>query len=591
VRYGPGTVQIATLAGHDHLAPVLGAWHHAEWGHLYPDDVWNATTAVAEFQAMARPDARDRTLVAFEGGSRNADAVLGSVSLVASDDLEGFEHLAPWLASMFVVPRARGRGIAVALTEALMLEARAAGHDTVHLFTSGQQQFWADRGWCVVAEVTAHGHAAAVMARRTHERATRRTVCSTWCSDPDHGGAYSHLRLHGTPDHRRRLAQAILPGLWFAGEATSVDHPATMHGAWWSGERAARQVLDDATATRVAVIGAGLAGLAAAHHLAGARRQVTVFESKTHAGGRVATDHSTGALLPLGAAWLHGDHGHPLRERVTAVPDEFDDSAFFGVGVGRLAPPVVDAVTALYRQFHRACDQADAGVGAAEVLDAVLAATAPAPLVADALRAWIVGETEGLFGAPLGDLPAKGGYEPFELPGGDHLVVSDLGALAERLAEGLDLRRGHRVHHLDYREGVWIVDGEHRADAVIVTVPITALANGRIAFTPALPPDVETAIASLGSGPITKLFATFDTAWWPSDRLIHLVGTEELRTLIDVTTAAGRPTLVGFALGDAAGAVEQLSEFERCRLFDRTLDAVGLTTWDADGTDVREPTR
>ena len=29
--------------------------------------------------------------------------------------------------------------------------------------------------------------------------------------------------------------------------------------------------------------------------------------------------------LPLGGAWLHGNDGHPLRDLVHSVPDEFAD--------------------------------------------------------------------------------------------------------------------------------------------------------------------------------------------------------------------------------------------------------------------------
>ncbi|MEZ5248196.1 MAG: GNAT family N-acetyltransferase [Ilumatobacteraceae bacterium] len=190
---GPG-VQIDELIGHPHLAPVLAAWHHDEWGHLYPDHVWNRATAIREFEAMAEPGTVDRTWVAFDGGSRDADAVLGSVSLVTTDDLDGFEHLTPWLASMFVAPAARGRGVATALTDALLAGARAAGHDVVHLFTAGQEAFWADRGWSVVAHVVTHGHEATVMARLIHPRAARRAVRSSWGADPDHGGVLVSTR-------------------------------------------------------------------------------------------------------------------------------------------------------------------------------------------------------------------------------------------------------------------------------------------------------------------------------------------------------------------------------------------------------------
>ncbi len=161
-------MQIKSLAGHHHLAPLLGAWHFAEWGQLYPTEVWNAEIAAAEFEGMASSNSADRTWVAFEGDTRRGQDVLGSVSLMASDDLAGYEHLTPWLASMFVAPAARGCGVATALVDHLLAAARDAGHDEVYLFTSGQDDFWSARGWQVIAHVESAGHPAAVMSRSTH---------------------------------------------------------------------------------------------------------------------------------------------------------------------------------------------------------------------------------------------------------------------------------------------------------------------------------------------------------------------------------------------------------------------------------------
>jgi len=52
--------------------------------------------------------------------------------------------------------------------------------------------------------------------------------------------------------------------------------------------------------TDVIVVGAGLAGLAAAVRLAGAGLDVTVLEAGDDVGGRVRTDHVDGLLLDRG---------------------------------------------------------------------------------------------------------------------------------------------------------------------------------------------------------------------------------------------------------------------------------------------------
>jgi monoamine oxidase len=593
VWVGVTGVEIELLTGLQHLAPVLAAWHHDEWGHLYPAEVWSREVAEREFTVMAGQAGRDRTWVAFDGGDRGPEALVGSVSLVASDDLEGVDHLTPWLASLYVVAAARGRGVGGALTAALMAGARADGHEVVHLFTAGQERYWADRGWSVVTTVEAAGHPATVMARSTHPRASRRAVRSNWCSDPDHQGAYSHLRHGATPAVRARLGEEVLPGLWFAGEATSVAHPATMHGAWFSGERAADQVSARSGGARVAVVGAGLAGLAAARRLGSAGFEVVVFEAKDAPGGRIATDRSTGVALPLGGAWLHGDQGHPLRNLVTSEPSDWSVQAFYAAGEGRLPDEVVAEVEEVYGLVEAAFERAEPDDSVASVLADTLATASAAPVVEAAVTTWLTGECEGLYGAPMTDLAARTGFEPYELPGGDHLITSDLGAVTRHLADGLDVRY-RRVSGLRRIDGQWRVTVDPPTDsgdapdfdAVIVTVAIGALRAGRIEFDPALPDDVVRSIESIGSGPIVKVFTTYDEAWWPDAILARLVGDQRtgplhFGTVIDVSAAGGRPTLLTFAVGDAASRVERLGEHELCRLVDHELAVTGLRDWDA----------
>lgn len=62
-----------------------------------------------------------------------------------------------------------------------------------------------------------------------------------WSQDPWSGnGSYSHMTVGTTPDDFRVWESGAHDNvLWFAGEATSVQYLGTVHGAYWSGERAA----------------------------------------------------------------------------------------------------------------------------------------------------------------------------------------------------------------------------------------------------------------------------------------------------------------------------------------------------------------
>jgi monoamine oxidase len=69
-----------------------------------------------------------------------------------------------------------------------------------------------------------------------------------WQSDPFARGAYTYVGIGGGTA-REELAAPVEGTLFFAGEATDPDEPATVTGALQSGERVAREILDAANAS------------------------------------------------------------------------------------------------------------------------------------------------------------------------------------------------------------------------------------------------------------------------------------------------------------------------------------------------------
>lgn len=67
-------------------------------------------------------------------------------------------------------------------------------------------------------------------------------LVSRWHSDPWAGGAYSHVPVGATMDDFKTLARRAHGSLYFAGEATSELYPSTVHGAFLSGQRAAKEI-------------------------------------------------------------------------------------------------------------------------------------------------------------------------------------------------------------------------------------------------------------------------------------------------------------------------------------------------------------
>jgi GNAT superfamily N-acetyltransferase len=152
-------VRIDYLADHPGMAPLLASWHYQEWADLLPD--WSLVEALGELQSHTGRRQIPTTLVAVE-----RDRPLGSASLVQAD-LDGWDHLSPWVASVFVTPWFRGRGLGRRLVGRAVEEAQALGVGIVYLFTAGQAGYYEKLGWERWQPALHHGRQVLIMRRLT----------------------------------------------------------------------------------------------------------------------------------------------------------------------------------------------------------------------------------------------------------------------------------------------------------------------------------------------------------------------------------------------------------------------------------------
>jgi predicted N-acetyltransferase YhbS len=148
-------MDIGYLADHMQWAPVLARWHHRAWGELLPD--WTAEHALAELRSHTGRASIPTTLVAFDG-----DEPLGSVSLVP-EDAPGLADATPWLASLYVAPAHRGRGIGRDLVRRAVAEAARMGVPRLHLYTPRHEGFYRALGWQPMARVRLGGSEVSVL--------------------------------------------------------------------------------------------------------------------------------------------------------------------------------------------------------------------------------------------------------------------------------------------------------------------------------------------------------------------------------------------------------------------------------------------
>ena len=132
-------MKIAPLVERPDLVAQVAAWGFAEWGHLNPGETLEQR--VVRIRGKMNVDRIPVAFVALD----DADDIVGTASLIF-DDLEG-DPRNPWLASVFVLPTHRRKGIASALVRAVEATARRLGYSRLYLFTSTAPDLYAGVGW------------------------------------------------------------------------------------------------------------------------------------------------------------------------------------------------------------------------------------------------------------------------------------------------------------------------------------------------------------------------------------------------------------------------------------------------------------
>jgi monoamine oxidase len=373
------------------------------------------------------------------------------------------------------------------------------------------------------------------------------SAVSHWGADPWARGSWSLIGRHGTPKDRTILGTPIAGRLRFAGEATHATRAGMTHGAYEQGLEAAAWAADLGH-SRVAVVGAGMAGLAAARTLAGHGAEVRIWEARDRIGGRTAGVEVAGGSFDLGANWLQQYDENALARiaeqlGLTMVVTDFDDPLVLG---GEPFP------AGLEDDLRERLSAADPGASIADVLDGWL--RAPAPWTPAEIHRFIDAEIVMDSGAPLSWLSARHGFEP-GVGEGDRWIVGGYRLLTDHLAEGLDIRLGRPVERIRIEaDGVVLTSGDtvEKVDAAIVTVPLPVLAAGGITFEPPLPAGHRGALAKLGTGRVEKVILRFDRRFWPEHGYYRVHGPAGtcISEWLDATAADGVPTLVGLFAGD-----------------------------------------
>lgn len=338
----------------------------------------------------------------------------------------------------------------------------------------------------------------------------------------------------------------------------------------------------------VIVIGAGLAGLAAARRLVGAGRSVAVVEARDRVGGRVHTTHPHGSPVDVGGQWI--GPGQPRMYELVAelglatyptpgggrqVLDLDGDVRTYTGTIPKLGLLSLVQLQALLWYLDRV--RSDLPVDSpwessrAEHFDAVtVEGWARRHVPSSAVRKMLRPVVRTVFGADPGELSmlqfvhyaaSAGGFEKLiDTEGGfqQDRIVGGAQAIAERLADAVGRERIHlglpvSVIRQD-ADGVTVIAGDETFTArrCVVTIPLGILA--RVRFEPGLPPMREQLHQRCPMGATVKVIAAYDRPFWRergfSGEAVCTAG--PISVSFDATVPGGPPALVAFVTGTPA---------------------------------------
>ncbi len=347
-----------------------------------------------------------------------------------------------------------------------------------------------------------------------------------------------------------------------------------------------------AASASVIVIGAGMAGLAAARELRANGFGAVVLEGRERVGGRIHTDRSLGPAIDRGASWIHGLDKNPITKLadqfgVTTARTNYLNADLYDTDGRTVGDAKVgkgdDAFATLLKRAKKIGADFDRDISVADALHRAIEETAPSAAQQHIFQ-WFIADTEVDYAAGLDEISIQAFNEDNGFGGGDALFPGGYDQIVRGLAMGLDIRVNTAVSRIAYGDdGVRVTTdrGDFSADYAIVTVPLGVLKAGAIAFAPALPERKQEAIRNMAMGVLNKVALAFPRAFWPTeDDFINYIGATpgEWPEFVNLAHYTGDPILIALTGGAFARSLESRADAEIAADAARVLRTLFKTT-------------